>query len=290
MASSTPAELREFIRSWASDQKLQERLLTENLERFDDLAVPGTAGAASGVMEQIGTHYVGVGQAAVLDGDVSGWQSMRKGCVYKIEGLLLRTRHWQRITDPGRPPFTPLTVAHTTALALALDHPSPEPWFEEVLRRSRHGLWDKARPYALFMRELLRLRRREAIDLEVEELGGYAAIVKAWDDPVALEAALEAVLDIHIEETQDRELPDFGDVEMFAFPAEVLAVIRVREHLELETTPPRHELWDSPLTTTRADGPWPDDDDILRKARTLPGEAHPPRQRVGFLKRVFRKR
>ena len=118
--------------------------------------------------------------------------------------------------------------------------------------------------------EVMGTRAGAAPQAGADLLGDYTDVVEAWGDADAVGAALQAALDRHVKRSKTKrkgDLAEFEDVVMYAFPAEVLAVVRVREQLGLATPEPDHPLWQSPLTQTRANGDWPSDDTLATIAR-----------------------
>ncbi|MEZ5966334.1 MAG: hypothetical protein R3F56_21040 [Planctomycetota bacterium] len=262
---TTVRKMREFVQEWAADPTNKMLLLDENRDALRRHCNTRMAGSASSIVEQMGTYHLVVGQAAVLRGEVAGWQQMRLGSRYRSEALLLRSRHWRNIPDPGWSPFTPLTAAHTTAVCLALADPEAGPWLDLFRGGMSERFWQHAGEYPRFMQAIADLRAGDAPRVGADLLGDYAAVIESWRDVGALEAALNRALDRHRERSKTKrkgDLAEFEDVVVYAFPAEVLAVVRVREAIGLPVPELTHALWQSPLTCGCAEGPWPSDDTL----------------------------
>lgn len=100
-------------------------------------------------------------------------------------------------------------------------------------------------------------------------LGVYRAVIEAWEDPAALAQGLREALDWHLERTRPRDKGDsaeFEDLLVFAFPAEVLGVLRVREALSLPVPAVTHPLLDNPLGVPPPARKWPPDA-LLRRCQ-----------------------
>ena len=73
----------------------------------------------------------------------------------------------------------------------------------------------------------------------------YDEIMAAWDAPDRLAALLSTACDFHIRNPGPYE--NFVAYPFDCYPAELLAIFRVRQRLGLETPPVSHPLLESPL-------------------------------------------
>ena len=98
-------------------------------------------------------------------------------------------------------------------------------------------------------------------------LGIYSEVLLGWnDDPTLLARRLQTILDHHLQSTrgQPGNPASFEEPGMLLYPAEVLAVRRIRADLELHMPKVEHVLMFSNLVQSAPRGPWPVDPLLTR--------------------------
>jgi hypothetical protein len=214
-------------------------------------------------MACIATWHAANGELRILDGDVAGWDQLRLGVGYQRAALLGQYRHFETLTVPGkRLHITPFMLSHGVVMGLATADPGGAALQEMHAARMPAGFFDSSfLTYPRFVRHLLAIRA--GAKPAPDEAGGvYAPILAAWADPAQLAKPLAAALDWHVERIHEKSKGDnaeFGWPEIMAFPAEVLACLRIREGLGLPNPMVDHPFLANALGERPPARPWPDD-------------------------------
>jgi len=114
--------------------------------------------------------------------------------------------------------------------------------------------------------------RKEVSDLE---LGVYKSVFDQWDDQAGLQQALLGAANYHVANLRDKsneDIAEFTHPPVDIFPAELIAIQRVRETLRLETPPIDHPLMKTPFANPPKDlHPEPDEllNQVLDRVRSI---------------------
>lgn len=109
--------------------------------------------------------------------------------------------------------------------------------------------WDLT-PFEPFMVKLYALWRGRNLDVRhphICPLGVYQQVFDTWESEQAFAAALRAICDYHCERTDQRGDNEFQWSPYDVFPAEILALQRVRQELGLPQVTIEHPLLNNPL-------------------------------------------
>jgi hypothetical protein len=227
-------------------------------------------------------QYVGLwaghrGAVAVLRGDAAGWADLH--CGLECYGWLLRTEHELLVRRQLKYGAEPRLASLYLLQALATGADDWADWlgdhvFDDFQRKKRPfsrvpslsagGL--AARLYAVWRGRDLHWASQRGY-----RAGVYKELWRSWDDPARLGAALRSACDFHCEQAVRAATEDAWTGEEFVhppfniFPADILAVRRVRSDLGLETPTITHPLLDSPLAAP-PDRPPPHGDALVSEA------------------------
>jgi hypothetical protein len=128
------------------------------------------------------------------------------------------------------------------------------------------------------MLRLYCLWRKAKLDEErfsQSKLGVYREVLDAWRDEGALAAALARACDYHARQARrDEIVSEFAYFPANVFPAEILAVYRVRRDLRLPTPDVQHPILAMPLARPPASIP-STPDDVLDRLMTAAEEELP---------------
>ena len=209
------------------------------------------------------------GEVRVLDGDVPGWDQLRLGVAYQRVSLLGRYRNFETLTAPGkRLHITPFMFANAVVMGLATGDPGG-PALQQLFARMPAGFCEA--PFLTYPRFVLQLLAIRAGAKPAPDAAGgvYAGVLAAWSDPARLAQALAAALEWHCERTEEKQSGDnaeFGWPEVSAFPAEVLACLRVRELIGLANPTVDHPFLRNALGERPPARAWPHDA-LLRRCQ-----------------------
>jgi len=201
----------------------------------------------SSSLEKLSSWHGTVGSLRVLRGDAGGWSEIQE-CLYLSfwSIKILASLHETNRRTTRRPIIFFDTPAICLVHAIAMgDHKIAE----LIGNRMLQALDDESfgplsrtpflpftiKLFALFKQLPLTLEGRIVGDIPAASLGVYENIFKNWNDLSELGTALIAACDYHlgrIEEIGD-EIPEFCDYPYRIFPAEIIAVLRVRQSLHL---------------------------------------------------------
>ncbi len=127
-----------------------------------------------------------------------------------------------------------------------------------------------------FMVQLYALYKQEPIDFSKYDTGNldvYQGIIDCWDTPAALADALRKACNYHTERSHGEDPGlEFVYSPYTAFPAEILAIYRVRADLGLETPMVEHPFLGTPLVHPPEQMPPYEDELLDRVVRQLRAE------------------
>lgn len=240
------SKLTDFVLRWAADPKRRAVVCDANLSALesalrDPTGVPRVISRSQGY----GTWLCGSGQARILAGDTGGWAEFRRGVALMRAGLMLAFHVFRRAKNPARSePCAPLAAAHAVALCLALRDPRAKEL--GALHCSGWPAGCRIGDYPSFIQSLA--AKAGGSDSAARPGSPYGEVLSAWNS-ANLTAALVATLDYHLLRTSSRgdDLAEFEDIPVFAFPAEVFAVLAVRRDLGLPEPKLDHPLLATPL-------------------------------------------
>lgn len=178
-------------------------------------------------------------------------------------------------------------------------------WRDQAELVARHGfkelnrLMDRGISYGRlgwFMLELAKdwLKADVSLDSEfreheVKNLGAYDALLAGWREkaPAKFDALMSEMAEYHLSQSQDPDREDdwfeFEDHGFWLFPAELLAVLRLREWEGIANPPLSHPLFSvTPLATLRPAPDWPKDE-ILDRAEAKFRDFYPDTPSVADL-------
>lgn len=221
---------------------------------------PHTLGFIANYLGYIALWENQSGAYAVLRGDESGWSHLRLGLDYSAWKLrTVCAEHEQLLSQSGNPDvgLAHGLAARSLAQAIALRDDKFSDWcgqrmLQDVLNpKSFFQDWTLT-PFHPFMARLYACWRGYSIDTEnasLRNVGIYQRLWDTWKDDQAYINALLQACDFHTARTAplDNEFTEFWEPPLQVFPAEILAVQRIRQE-QIGTTPVvLHPLLDTPL-------------------------------------------
>jgi hypothetical protein len=238
---------------------------------------PYTLGLIAVDLSHLAIWENSAGVYAVLCGDQAGWSQLRLGLAYEGWNLKIRYGKFQRDLAQGREVDVTREhwlAARCLALAIALRDDAFADWCGQ---RLLHGAtssdrffrdWD-ATPFHPFMARLYALWRGCAIDTKegpLRDAGLYQPLLDHWHDEDRYAAALLQACDYHCARSVSsmKEYREFWQTPFLVFPAEILAVQRVRQELLGSAPAVSHPLLDTPLGRVPASIVLPHDELLQR--------------------------
>lgn len=208
-------------------------------------------------LDGLGTVHATRGLVGLFDGREGAWLDIERSWLYRSWEARLRIKVAAQSAFLGqfRGVGTGLSQsAHNAVLVLAYDLAFASGrrtvWMvqplTDVLRGDPRDRPDREHLERFVLAIEGFAQGRAAPVAEVDEMGVYGEVVRSWSDPKRLRDALLAACEYHCEnmvDTGDEDFtPEFRDPPFDLVPAEILAVIRVRERLGLETPAVDHPL------------------------------------------------
>lgn len=227
-------------------------------------------------LDSLGHYYARVGTTKVVEGDQSGWDSIRLSIAYYFWTIKIR----------GHAAFNTLFLSPVQRLLglqselpeiaclccylMATDR-TPELQFlidllVKAIERPElvdREFWDE-RYFEPFVLELFRKQTGVTVpEIDQAKLGPYSAVLENWDDADRLEPALFNICDYHCRNMED----DFGDWKpefdrspFDLLPIEIFAIFNVRKKMGLTNPQISHPLMQTPLASMPpSDGQLPSD-------------------------------
>lgn len=224
--------------------------------------------------------YAHEGVLSVAQGKPEGWAELRRSAHHFFWHIRISCRSYDRLKNKFSACFTPTLsrIAECGLPCMALGSWEEADWLARRLFQSRSdgsiGPWEW--PLAV-PRLIIALHRyfEGRTDVDDLELGVYKSVFEHWDDPGKLQKTLLELADYHVDNIRGltkTRVGEFGDSPVNIFPAELVAIRRVRERLGLETPAIDHPLMQTPFADPPRDIPLePDDllDRALAKVRTF---------------------
>lgn len=215
---------------------------------------------------QIGNWRRNLGGWQLFAGKSEGWLELHTGIIY---------RYWSNELDAQNFLDRKIQFLDSHAVLLCLSELLVVRQTEKAQRLANLiqpcidknvfvDVWHES-CFRVFARCLfLKLKRNEkaCIDLVKKyDVGPYKGLLEDWDNPQRLHKALLHTCDYHIANSR-KDDGDFSDPVLSVMPMELLAYIRVRQDMGLETPEIDHPLMDLPFDKLPDEFP-PLDDPIL---------------------------
>lgn len=243
----TPAEAsRVLARVLAPYEELDEADLAEEeadtLEEFDDARASGEVKGALAMVRAFAIAVpVSRGIQRVLAGDAGAWEEIERA--WLLESLTIH------LIGPRMADAAPELLAY----ALVLGEDVSAGWLADLVRASARAQGECA-PYAAFVERLhARVVATDASASEaIGDLEEYGEVLRAWDDPAGLSAALARACDLHLQIAAEAEDDDDAPAVLhFAppIPFEIAAALAVRRRRGEPIPVVAHPLVHTPLAT-----------------------------------------
>lgn len=220
------------------------------------------------------------GAIGVVGGDTRSWEVLRRGFLY--DAWAARFRHafiaFDRSYDQPRNPATAALFIGKEALTLCHAIATADDDFAHAFGAHLLATFEKTaggdklyfynEPFFPFVLKLYSVWVGQEIEFRADvsdPLRRYRQVFDHWHSPSDLGNALLDLCDLHCEEAVDN-----GGAAAYAFhpynvfPVEIMAVLRIRRLLGLETPEISHQLLQTPLVTPPP--PPVVDDDLLNRA------------------------
>lgn len=253
------AEIRELLRTGSSEADC--RLLGLNLS-------------------YVANWYGRRGVCLIAQGDPKGWSDLSASALNDFWNIRICCHTYDQLQNKFRVSFLAsiLDAGQCGILCTALNAWNEASWMAQRLQQSRSDGsisawgWDLAVPRLVIALHRYAAGQKDVSDLE---LGVYKTIFDRWNDSAELQKALLYVADYHVENLKDKGAQRFGEFArppVDIFPAELVAIQRVRERLGLETPAIDHPLMKTPFANPPKDlRPEPDEllTQVLKKVRTI---------------------
>jgi predicted DNA-binding WGR domain protein len=264
-------------RHWTVDRRFPE-WREEFLASF---ASPLRFDYIQGALETIVLRLSTQGAVRVLGGDEGGWPLLRAGLRYDYYRHRIALAQFTRL-DGGKTAagaFEGRDWALLLSRALALAETEVAEWCgRQALRHPRAFGFNYPLPLQPFMARLYALWKKATLDARrfaQSKLGPYRDVIAAWHNEGRLAAALARAGDYHARQARhDQTFSEFTSFPADLFPAEILAVDRVRRDLGLPTPDVRHSILSTPLARPPAAIP-ATPDDVLDRLMTAVEEELP---------------
>ena len=176
------------------------------------------------------------------DNRAGGWMKIRLALEYFYWNVPIELR----FKAPKIQFFGCGDFGNKLALAIAPGEWQTADYFcTQMLRVKNFGV--EGSPLSRFLLKLYSLRNPAIFDgasEPVKSYGVYGTVFAAWDDPAKLTGALDVACDYHMMRTGDDHEFSWPPFETLA--AEILAILRIRQELGLETPRIDHQLLDAP--------------------------------------------
>jgi len=247
----------------------REIILQQDLGSLDeslsnDVSLQSLRGSTT-VVSRIGHYYARTGTTKIVEGDQSGWDSIRLSIAYYFWSIKIEAHAafntsflWPQERPFGFEVNLP-TIACLSCYFMATDR-TPELQFlidllVKVIERPElidREFWEE-RHFEPFVLELFRKQTGVTLPaIDQSKLGPYAAVLENWDDAVQLEPALFNICDYHCQNMEDDGGdwdPEFDLSPFDLIPVEVLAILNVRKKMGHTNPQISHPLMQTPLAS-----------------------------------------
>ena len=223
------------------------------------------------------------GASEILDGHESGWATLSQALALGRTYIAVFAQTWDAGVQKSSVVMAS-SAAVMLAHALAIgDDPTADFLAQRLVESVTRGMfgrsWFERSPFCTFIVRLHARLRGHRVELPSPEPRAYDAIWASWDSGgAALADALVAACEHHLASVNDTDAwtAEFAESAFPVFPAEILAVARVRQRLGLTTPPVAHPLMETALAQLPASVPPARNDEtldrVLDKARERWGD------------------
>jgi hypothetical protein len=236
---------------------------------LQDTAFGTQMSVVNGIITVANRHAV-TGQVELFDGQAIGWEKIYMGWLLESRALIAQFTAVQAYKAPGyagfgKRSFSLASRAEKYALSLAsalvFGRKFEAERFATYLRAlltddsivSRdHWRYHGVGQFILQLVALAAHKSPEAFHSLGPESGPYMRIIESWGEPELLARAICDAADFHCQRIEDKSnkfFSEFRDAPYDFFPAEILAIYKVREELGLETPAVDHPLLQTPFST-----------------------------------------
>jgi hypothetical protein len=230
------------------------------------------------VLERIAYYHGVAGGVLVLNGDEGGWAQLHLSVLYRWWQARLAL-WWFLGPLAGKGTLNALPEndwANLFTQALAVGELGIAEWCGERIsnnpRAFRYRGGCPSRPFLVRLYALWKGTSPQGVRELVEP--AHCEVLRCWRDEAGLADALAASCDYHIRQAWHAAGGDFRGFPESVFPADVLAILRVRQELRLATPEVSHPLMETPLA--RVPVPLPRvPDDVLDRVVTAVEEELP---------------
>lgn len=215
-------------------------------------------GSLSDSLGILATFHGVQGEIDVLCNDDTGCMGISRSIMYRYWALMLKARMVlgsSFLDGIRRPSSLNNQVSNAGCLLasfLAGDRPELARSVADVLelmvgsKRCVDSSSSGERPFELFMLWLHRINLGGLVnETDSAGLGVYGKVVEGWLDEHALYEAIKVICDYHLDNVMDEGAdrdPEFKNAPFDLLPWEVMAIIRVRQRLMLNTPSVSHPL------------------------------------------------
>jgi hypothetical protein len=221
------------------------------------------------------------GVVLISEGDARGWFNLLRSAQYSFWNIRIRSRSYDRAENKLKAlDFTAsiIDAGQCGIACMALGAWTETEWMAHRLQQSRTDgsitpwTWYHAVPRLVIALQRFVEVRKDVGDLE---LAVYKDIFVHWNNRINLQQALLSAADYHVENLRDKSnagIAEFTHPPVDIFPAELIAVQRVREKLGLKTPAIDHPLMNTPFASPPKDlRPEPDEllAEVLYNVRTI---------------------
>jgi len=234
---------------------------------------PHTAGYIANRLNDMALWENQAGAYAILQGESVGWSRLRLASAYSHWSLRITHGQFLQAQSEGRNVEFPLVHGDGTrclALAFAFRDDAFAEWCGQLmLKNASDGFgffdeWDRS-PFYPFMARLYTIWKGDTTTPRQEplwRLGIYQDLIRHWNDDEAFAAALLRACDFHCDRTAQLtdEDTEFWRMPFQVFPAEIIAIQRIREERVGHTPAVSHPLLDTPISRPPASVPLPEDE------------------------------
>jgi hypothetical protein len=252
---------------------------------------PYTLGLIAVALDNLAIWENSAGAYAVLCGDQAGWTQLRLALEYEGWNLRIeygKSRRGLAQGSPGSYFWEHWLAARCLALAITLRDDLFADWCGQRMLQGAtapdpfFGAWDRT-PFHPFMARLYALWRGCAIDTKagpLRDAGLYQPVLDHWHDDVGYAAALLQACDYHCARSvsSSKEYREFWYTPFQVFPAEILAVQRVRQESVGSAPAVSHPLLDTPLGQVPASIVLPHDELLQRVIARVQADLSGPKE------------
>ena len=226
------------------------------------------------LLSYVGTWHYRNGVCLIAAGDVAGWRELHTAARYKYAEIRILCLVYDQSKNKflaGYHVPSILFAGVRGLMCMAIGTWEEADWMARRLSQGRSDGsivgWDYSLsvPYLIIALHRYLEGRTDVGDLE---LGVYKSVFEHWDDMEGLKKTLLDLADYHVDNIRGltkTRVGEFSGPPVDIFPAEMVAIRRVRERLGLETPAIDHPLMQTPFADPPRDI-LSESDDLLDRA------------------------